>query len=86
MDDNTTKTPFQRVVDELTDGCGCACHTGTGYRSSCAHCLGMRGEVAVQGIRESRRQHLSPWGRVLLRLLPRSVYRQVLREYDIANG
>lgn len=33
-----TKTPFQRVVDDLTDGCGCACHTGTGYRSSCDHC------------------------------------------------
>lgn len=33
-----TETPFQRVVDEMTGGCGCACHTGTGYRSSCEHC------------------------------------------------
>jgi hypothetical protein len=32
------ETPFQRVVDDLTDGCGCACHTGLGYRSSCEHC------------------------------------------------
>ncbi len=32
------KTPFQKVVDDLTDGCGCACHTGTGYRTLCEHC------------------------------------------------
>lgn len=33
------KSPFQKVVDDLTNGCGCACHTGTGYRSSCEHCF-----------------------------------------------
>ena len=32
------KTPFQRVVDDLTEGDGCACHTGTGYNSACRHC------------------------------------------------
>lgn len=32
------ETPFQRVVDDLSGGCGCACHTGTGYRTSCEHC------------------------------------------------
>jgi hypothetical protein len=32
------KTPFERVVDDLSGGCGCACHTGTGYRTSCEHC------------------------------------------------
>lgn len=32
------KTPFQRVTDALTGGCGCACHTGTGYHTSCDHC------------------------------------------------
>jgi hypothetical protein len=36
--DRAAKTPFQRVVDELSGGCGCACHTGTGYRTSCEHC------------------------------------------------
>lgn len=38
MTSKQSKSPFQRVVDELTDGCGCACHTGTGYRTSCEHC------------------------------------------------
>lgn len=33
-------SPFRKVVDDLTDGCGCACHTGTGYRTSCEHCAG----------------------------------------------
>lgn len=32
------RTPFQQVTDDVTGGCGCACHTGTGYRSSCDHC------------------------------------------------
>jgi len=32
------KTPFQRVTDDLTGGCGCACHTGIGYRTACDHC------------------------------------------------
>lgn len=32
------KTPFQKVTDDLTGGCGCVCHTGTGYRTSCEHC------------------------------------------------
>jgi hypothetical protein len=32
--------PFRDVVDALTNGCGCACHTGIGYRSSCYHCSG----------------------------------------------
>lgn len=34
----TEKTPFEQVTDDLTGGCGCACHTGTGYRSACVHC------------------------------------------------
>ena len=30
---------FRRVTRESNPyGCGCACHTGTGYDSSCAHC------------------------------------------------
>jgi cephalosporin hydroxylase len=33
-----SKTPFQQVTDDLTDGCGCACHTGVGYNSACGHC------------------------------------------------
>ncbi len=33
------KTPFQRVVDDLTDGCGCGCHTGIGYNAACRHCV-----------------------------------------------
>ena len=32
------KTPFQKVVDAMSGGCGCACHTGVGYRTSCEHC------------------------------------------------
>lgn len=36
--DRAAKSPFQRVVDDLSGGCGCACHTGTGYRTSCEHC------------------------------------------------
>lgn len=32
------KTPFQRVTDDLTGGCGCGCHTGIGYRTACDHC------------------------------------------------
>ncbi len=32
------KTPFQRVVDDLTGGCGCGCHTGIGYNAACRHC------------------------------------------------
>jgi hypothetical protein len=32
------RTPFQRVTDDLTGGCGCACHTGIGHRTSCEHC------------------------------------------------
>jgi hypothetical protein len=35
-----TQTPFRQVVDDLTGGCGCACHTGLGYDSSCVHCQG----------------------------------------------
>lgn len=38
MASRPTKTPFQKVTDDLTGGCGCACHTGTGYRTSCEHC------------------------------------------------
>lgn len=34
----STDTPFRRVVDDLTEGCGCACHTGTGYNAACRHC------------------------------------------------
>lgn len=34
-------SPFRDVVDDLTGGCGCACHTGTGYRTSCDHCRPM---------------------------------------------
>ncbi len=33
------KTPFQRVVDDLTGGCGCGCHTGIGYNTACRHCV-----------------------------------------------
>ncbi len=32
------KSPFREVVDEMTDGCGCACHTGLGYNTACEHC------------------------------------------------
>ena len=32
------KSAFQKVVDDATDGCGCMCHTGLGYRSGCSHC------------------------------------------------
>jgi hypothetical protein len=31
-------SPFRQVVDDLTGGCGCGCHTGIGYNSSCEHC------------------------------------------------
>lgn len=30
------RTPFERVTDELTDGCGCACNTDD--RAGCPHC------------------------------------------------
>jgi hypothetical protein len=36
----TTDSPFRRVIDDLTDGCGCCCHTGLGYRAGCEHCIG----------------------------------------------
>jgi len=45
-------SPFQKVTDDLTDGCGCACHTGTGYRSSCDHCTGH--SIATFGVRTSQ--------------------------------
>jgi len=32
------KTDYQKITDELTDGCGCACHTGMGYKTGCSHC------------------------------------------------
>lgn len=32
------RSPFRKVVDAVTRSCGCACHTGTGYRTSCEHC------------------------------------------------
>lgn len=38
LEETPAETPFRKVVDDLTGGCGCACHTGTGYRSSCVHC------------------------------------------------
>lgn len=31
-------TPFQLAIDDLTHGCGCACHAGVGYRTACVHC------------------------------------------------
>jgi hypothetical protein len=31
-------SPFRKVVDDLTGGCGCACHTGIGYNAACGHC------------------------------------------------
>ena len=33
-----SESPFRRVVDDLTGGCGCACHTGIGYNTACSHC------------------------------------------------
>lgn len=43
--------PFRAVVDDLTGGCGCACHTGIGYNTACAHCRpGLAaGEVVIEG-------------------------------------
>lgn len=31
-------TPFEKVTLEITGGCGRACHTGLGFRTSCIHC------------------------------------------------
>lgn len=39
MSQEADKSAYQRVIDLVTDGCGCACHTGIGYRSSCEHCI-----------------------------------------------
>lgn len=33
------KSPFEHAIDLATDDCGCACHTGIGYRSMCEHCI-----------------------------------------------
>jgi len=33
------ESPFQRVVDDLSGGCGCACHGGIGYNAACGHCV-----------------------------------------------
>jgi hypothetical protein len=40
MPDNDQPAPsaFREMTDAFTDGCGCACHTGAGYNSSCDHC------------------------------------------------
>jgi len=32
------QSPFRQVVDDMTGGCGCACHTGLGYNAACSHC------------------------------------------------
>lgn len=37
-------------------------------------------------IKASRREHLRPWERLVLHYLPTRIYRQVLREYDIAKA
>lgn len=42
-------SPFRRVVDDLTDGCGCACHTGLGYNAACEHCWPSQWMGAVGG-------------------------------------
>lgn len=39
-----SRSPFRDVTDDLTGDCGCACHTGVGYNTSCAHCLASQGE------------------------------------------
>lgn len=38
---------FRKVVDEVTDGCGCACHTGIGYKTACSHCLPYAGRLRL---------------------------------------
>jgi hypothetical protein len=38
---------FRDVVDDLTGGCGCVCHTGTGYNTTCAHCWNKHGTANI---------------------------------------
>lgn len=34
----SNKSELSKIILDLTDGCGCICHLGTGIKTTCEHC------------------------------------------------